>query len=329
VNGAPRQLTLGAGRFIYPTIGRDGQVAFAVMDSARVVERVSLGRDTESPSTLYSDNGNAGGRPSETADGSTIVFEQSFGPAREVWLRSTRSGQQQMVLRVDSSLPVDAVISPDGGRIGYTVGQTPDRGTGYVADAAGGVPMKICDDCGVHGFLSDNRRILVVNNGLHTIRVVNVMTGIGEDAMTVTENKIDRPHASPDDHWLAFRIVKGAMAKSYVTSLKPGSPAPSSAWHQVEEPTTTGRPAGWSPDSSVLYLLLDTDGFRCLWGQQVDPVAGSLNGAVFVARHLHYLGTVGGPSTSYGNPVTGDGFLYGVIRPRSNIWRGFLAKPNS
>jgi hypothetical protein len=54
-----------------------------------------------------------------------------------------------------------------------------------------------------------------------------------------------------------------------------------------------------------------------------------LHGGVFVARHLHYLGTVGGPSTSYGNPVTRDGFLYGVIRPRSNIWRGFLAKPGS
>ena len=35
-------------------------------------------------------------------------------------------------------------------------------------------------------------------------------------------------------------------------------------WIPVDEPTTTGRPAGWSLDGSVLYLLLDADGFRCL-----------------------------------------------------------------
>ena len=80
----------------------------------RSVERVPLTSAAANPITLYSDTGNLPGRPSSTLDGSAIVFEQSYGHSREIWVKDTTSGQQRMVLRVDSPLNVDAIISPDG-----------------------------------------------------------------------------------------------------------------------------------------------------------------------------------------------------------------------
>jgi hypothetical protein len=84
----------------------------------------------------------------------------------------------------------------------------------------------------------------------------------------------------------------------------------------VDEPTSSGRPAGWSLDSRMVYLMLDSDGFRCLWGQRLNA-SGRLDGTPIPIRHLHGADWAG-LSTSYGNAA--DGFVYATIRKRGNIW---------
>jgi Tol biopolymer transport system component len=322
VAGAPRQLTFGAGTYGHPTIDRAGHVAFAVFDSDRVMERVSIepGHDAAAPTTLQTDAGYGAGRPSETADGRTLLFERNGPRSQEIWIKNLRSNEQRLVHRVDAPTGVDPVISPDGSRIAYTVGRRDDDGKGYAIDAAGGVPKQICDGCGVHGFLSDNRRILTVMRGKRAIAVVDVVSGASQDAFVVDDGEVSRPHASPDDRWLMVRRIAGTNAKMLLGPLTPGRPPARDAWTEIDEPTTTGRPCGWSLDSRTAYMLLDVDGFRCLWGQRVDPAAGRPVGTPFVVRHFHR------PqeeqfSTSYGNPFTVDGFLYGGRRLRANLWR--------
>ena len=46
---------------------------------------------------------------------------------------------------------------------------------------------------------------------------------------------------------------------TFVTRLATKQQAVEQTWAQVEEPTTTGRPMGWSLNSDLVYLLLDTD----------------------------------------------------------------------
>ena len=125
-----------------------------------------------------------------------------------------------------------------------------------------------------------------------------------------------RTHASPNDKWIAFQ----RSGKVWVAPITPGNPPPETAWAAIDEPTTTGRPAGWSVDSKVLYMLLDTDGFRCLWGQRVDEATGRLVGKPFAVRHFHNT-VVQEFSTSYGNAITADGFLYGGGILKANLWR--------
>ncbi len=86
----------------------------------------------------------------------------------------------------------------------------------------------------------------------------------------------------------------------------------------VEEPTSNGRPCGWALDSRVVYLLLDTDGWRCLWGQRVDE-SGRLVGAPFPARHFHGVNEAEF-GTSFGNAIAPDGLLYEGVRRTANVW---------
>ena len=322
--GPPRRLTAGTGEPTTPTVSRDGMVVFGVAEKHRVVERAPLGegKENQPPVRLYADNRGTPERASETADGSVIVFEQGFSKYREIWLKNLRTERQQMVLRIDHQQQVDATVSPDGARVVYTVGAAPDGGTGQGVEIAGGVPRAVCEDCGLHGFLSDNHRALAVWDGQHTIGTIDVTNGSKVELIRNREGAINRPHVSPDDRWLAFRRVVGTAAKTYVTSLAAGRLPSPAMWQEVQEPTVTGRPTGWSLDSRVLYLLLDTDGFRCLWGQRIDPATGRLSGIPFPVRHFHDNNNLGfAISTSYGNPITTDGFLYENIDTTGNLWR--------
>jgi hypothetical protein len=177
----------------------------------------------------------------------------------------------------------------------------------------------VCDACELHGFLADNQRVLVALNDGHAIRVVDVRTGAAQDLVVAANGeRLDRPHASPNDRWLAFRRQRGTGGKTAIVRLNVDRPVASDSVPAIEEPTTTGRPGGWALDSRVVYLLLDADGFRCVWGQRIDPETGTLLGKPFAARHFH---TTIGMSTSFGNAVTTGGFLYEAADASANLWK--------
>jgi hypothetical protein len=109
------------------------------------------------------------------------------------------------------------------------------------------------------------------------------------------------------------------VAKVFVGRVPAVGEAPLNAdrAQQIDEPTTTGRPAGWSLDSRVLYLLLDADGHRCLWAQKVSA-DGRVDGKPFAARHFHGRASAG-ISTSLGNAISPEGFLYETFATKGNL----------
>jgi hypothetical protein len=196
-----------------------------------------------------------------------------------------------------------------------------EQAQGMVVELAGGVPRPICDPCAAYGFMSDGVRVLAAWNDSRILGTIDVRTGARTELVRLDgEGRLDRPHASPDDRWLTFRHQADAQSSIYVTPIRTGRPAARADWHLVEQPTTTGRPAGWSLDSSVLYTLLDTDGFRCVWGQRIDTQSGRPIGSVYAVRHLH-VQMDNGPSTSFSNPVTNEGLLYERVARTGDLWR--------
>jgi hypothetical protein len=339
--GAAQRLTNVTGRSQAPSAGPDGSVVFAVLHNQRVIERAPLssGAGEQPPTRLYADNRSVALRASETGDGSTIVFEQGFEKYLEIWMRDTRTGRQHMAARVMTGFTVSATVSSDGARVAYTevnvalhggAGPGRDDSRGYVVEASGGVPKAICEGCTLHGFLSDHHRVLSVWDGGRVIGVIDVRDGSKAELIRDDEGRLDRPHASGDDRWVAFRRLAAGEGPVeghiYVTRLVPNRPPPRGDWQRVEQPTSTGRPCGWSPDSTVVYSLLDTDGFRCVWGQRIDARTGRLDGPVFPVHHFH-VELEAGVSTSYGNPVTADGLLYERVVSTGDLWRLVPATP--
>jgi hypothetical protein len=326
--GKAVQITAGAGLYRYPTTSRDGQIVFGDSTGQRIIERAELtgGGLNSPPLALYTDSNGPALRVSATRDGNLLVFERQSADHVEIWQKELTSGREQFVLTLAANGFVNPTVSPHGIRIGYSA-PTPQplsvtvNGDGYALDLGGGVPRKICVNCGVYEFLSDDRRVVVTDGDIR-VRIIDVTTQSAYDAIAVRDARIDRPNVSPDERWVAFRQTIGNAAKVFVAPLRGRSegPAPTSMWSQIDEPTTTGRPAGWSADSSVLYLLLDTDGFRCLWGQHIDD-RGRLVGPPFPVRHFHDRRGANNISTSLGNAITPQGFLYETTRTIGSLWR--------
>ena len=319
--GPAVQLTAITGRAINPTSSLDGTIVFSATQTQRAIERARLdeGHLDDLPQRLYQDNRHVDLRSSVSADGGLIAFEQLFDDHRQIWTLDTRTGRQQMILQTERSVLVGATISPDGAHIVYTTARTiaavPD---GFVVDVAGGVPRSLCKGCAPYGFLSDNRRVLAVWNERRTIGTIDIHDGSRTELVRDEDGDIDRPHVSPDDRWLVFRKTRGGTM-SFLVRVTPNRPPARSTWQKVDD-TTTGRPCGWSPDSRTVYLFRDVDGFRCLWGRRIDQKTGELAGGLFAVRHFHAQAT-GGPSTSLGNPITADGFLYERTYRTGDLWR--------
>jgi len=245
-----------------------------------------------------------------------VVFERPSLNSNELWIKDLRRSQQNLIVKVDTSQQLDATVSQDGQLVAYTVPAVAGAlGEGFVVGATGGVPRPVGPSCIMYGFARDGRHVLAATRT--TLLVIDVETRVSQTV--ITGDGTNRPHLSPNELWLAFRARhEDGTPKSFIARFSPGHPPPRNEWLEVQEPTTTGRPAGWSADSQTLYLVLDTDGFRCLWGQRVDAT-GHLVGVPSVVRHMHDLR---GVSTSYGNAVSARGeFLYERTQDSSDLWR--------
>ena len=85
------------------------------------------------------------------------------------------------------------------------------------------------------------------------------------------------------------------------------------------------RATGWSPNSTILYLLLERDAFRCLYAVRIDPQSGHPQGDVFPVYHFHSARWRWGSTTRASAVVTGL-FISGQYELSGNVWMTNLIK---
>ena len=66
-----------------------------------------------------------------------------------------------------------------------------------------------------------------------------------------------------------------------------GDQEPEDNWIQITKDNARNNLAAWAPDGRTLYYLSDRDGFRCIWGQRLDPDTKKPLGEAFAVYHSH------------------------------------------
>jgi hypothetical protein len=167
-------------------------------------------------------------------------------------------------------------------------------------------------------WLRGNHAVLAQFNREATFGLVDVNSGTRTDLLSSTDGPgssgLARPLVSPDERWLAF----GSRGRTYIAPFSGAHRIESREWRPLLETHAGERICGWSPDSHLLYFLLERDGYRCLYALRLD-VRGQPAGDVFVVHHVHEGSREWG-STGFSSAVVNGLFLFNQVGMAGNIW---------
>lgn len=314
--GAPRRLTVGPGDDMRP-VAAGSTLAFSSRDSRNQIFGLPL--DANRGSVLGdlrplrpSFPSRATARATVAANARVLVFPIFTRSVSEIRVRNLESGMERILALARSEQFTNPVISADGAMVGYTAREQGVT-AGYVVGTGGGLPRRICERCGVFGWLADGRRILVTQED--GAAVLDTQSG---DRKLVLRRSVagGRVDLTPDERWIIFEDgAKGI----FVAPFRPGAPPPLQDWTRIADARETDRVAGSSPDSTLVYLLLVRDGFRCLWVQRIDPATGHPQGAALPVHHFHQSNLQWG-SSSFGNAIAQGMFVLDLDIVIGNVW---------
>jgi len=192
----------------------------------------------------------------------------------------------------------------------------------YFAPSGGGTPQKFPGECTQFtDWSADGEKLAYVFGQPPRIGVWDEKSGEKSEPLAQSPYAMNRFVLSPDNRWAVFRItITSNHSRTFVAPVRLGGPpVPESEWILIHEGTGSDRPAAaWSPDGRLVYLLLDTDGFRCLWAQRLNETKKPL-GPPFAVLHSHGAAHAF-ISTGYGRSIAGNRFIFDQLETTGNIW---------
>jgi Tol biopolymer transport system component len=316
-------LTNGTTRDARPAASATGTVIFSAQDEVRTVFQLPLDANegrARGPLRRLSDDRVTGGRTSLSRDGLSMVLPKYESGQGSLWIRELRTGKERQLL-VTPLTPLNPVMSPNGRWVAYTITKVLTGGDSGVGDvmvipAAGGVPRKVCEACIAQAWTEDEMSV-VVGDGTDSIQLdrIHVGTGARRPLLRSSKGRVDRPMFAPNGRWMSFN-APGAV---FVAPVYEDRTIPDAEWRKVLDISDGDRTAGLSPDGRLLYVLLQTDGFRCMYAIPMDPSTGARKGEPFPVWHQHDASRRWG-STGMGSAVGTGLFLVDLLETSGNLW---------
>jgi Tol biopolymer transport system component len=323
LQGPPTQLTNGTTIDAEPTASPDDRVFFSAQTGTRFAFALNLDADRGRPAGLLRPVIKAEGRTSVSLDGRLLALPRYEVDKGGLWLRSLETGEERQ-LAATPRTPLNPVLSPDGRRIAYTVtkvdtGGNYGFGEGYVMATERGLPQRLCEPCIALNWTRDNRYVVVIEPGTGAMTRIEPSTGervpLASFATATNELGFDRPMFGPNGRWFTVN-TPGAVV---VSPLRPDRATTESEWTTIIDTRGAGRSAGLSPDGRLLYVLLEQDGFRCLYAIALDPETGQRSSDPFIVAHFHDPARQWG-STGQGSAVAKGVFIVELYETTGNIW---------
>ena len=326
--GPAHKLTSGTSTETKPSVVPGGRVVFASLTKTLNIWSLPIAANAGSvkgdPQQVTSSAFDA--RMSVSADGRKLVFISTRLGNPDVWLKDLESGRETALTA--TPVPEEGPeITADGTRIVYWVFEG-SRGAFYQLATAGGVPERMCDDCGrVWDLSPDGGQILYSIEGRKqatAIGLFDVATRRRNEYLVPPDYTLAKPRFSPDGRWIAFLVFNAAGVHVSVAPFRPDAPPRESEWISITPHRLIPHDKlRWSPDGNLIYYTSEVDGFRCIWTQRLDPATKRPLGPPLDVYHSHgarrSLANAGIPPF-WEISVTADKLFFNLGETTGNIW---------
>ena len=327
VTSEPVRITHGTTTDATPSVARDGRMVFAALTVTRMGFALPLDANAGKaigPLRRVRNDDVVTGRASVSENGRLQLLPKYDFASGGLWLRDMQTAQERQLVATPRT-PLNPVISNDGRWGAYTVTGVVTGGGGgpgevFVIETDGGAPKKVCESCQVDAWTHDARQVVVANEGRRELIRIDRTTGVRTPLIGASKGPFDRPMFGPNGAWVTFNGPDGI----YVAPVHADRASTETEWTRILETSSQAeRTAGLSPQGGLLYMLLERDGFRCLYAMTLDVATGRPRGQPFVVAHFHDASRQWG-STGMGSAVAEGVFVADLFETTSNIWMTML-----
>ena len=162
---------------------------------------------------------------------------------------------------------------------------------------------------------SDGRVVAVAVN-VETSKVLTILD-------SPSSRYLGHARLSPDGRWMALMDWFSAdRARVIVVPYDGVTTATMSQVIPITDGQTVAEETVWSADGNTLYLVSETDGYRCVWSRRVDPRTIQPMGPLTAVAHFHrarqqIVSTV---ASAQRIDISPAGLIFAMDERRGNIW---------
>jgi Tol biopolymer transport system component len=284
---APSRVALGMGDGVRVTQSNTGTIAMARTDVSVNVWSLPLS-GTGVPTQLTFDSAPKS-LPDLSPDGRYLTFVTTRSGNRDVYLRDLTNGRETPITTspLGETYPL---FTSHGSHVAYA--QLPGAAKPFrvfMYPVAGGLPELMTEGRDARfDQVSDDGRYVVWHGGNEpVIEVQDSKTKIRAVILSALPKSIFQPRISADGQWITF-LVKADETDShiYAARFRGTQPVPSSEWIPLTKGAGDDKPR-LSADHRRLFFTSETDGYRCIWVQELDPTTLRPLGEPNAIHHFH------------------------------------------
>ena len=322
--GPARPLTFGRDEREASTAIR-GRVAFMAGDRRINIWSLPLNEAGDAPAgppRPLTDSAASDYSAAIAAAGDILIFRSTRSGFVDIWAKQMPDGEP---VTLTSNVAFESIprLSPDGGRVAFSVSEQGHRVL-YAVDSDGrGATTKLCDQCGAPiTWTPDGGLIYQTVDGVSTFYLLH--EGESEALFTSTPHPIYAGSLSRDGRWFVFKgDLDDHRTKVFVAPFDPERlPMDPAEWIEITSGESWDDIPRFSAEARMIYFTSDRDGFRCIWARRFDPGAKSPVGAPFAVAHFHSMDlSLSALSLNEFELSVGPGrLIFPLLKQSGNIW---------
>jgi Tol biopolymer transport system component/predicted Ser/Thr protein kinase len=320
---APLRVELGMGDGVRIALANTGTIAVARTDVTVNVWSLPLSGDGV-PTQLTFD-GAPKSLPDLSPDGRYLTFVTTRSGNLDAYLRDLTTGREAAITTspMRESHPL---FTSHGSHIAYAQYQGPNKPFRvFTYPVAGGLPELVTEPAdGRFDQVSNDGRYVTWHGGAEpVIGVQDLKAGTQAVILRAEPRSIYQPRISGDGQWITF-LVKADETDSriYAARFRGTQPIPSSEWIPLTKGTAGDDKPRLTADHGRLFFTSESDGYRCIWVQELDPITLRPIGEPKAVHHFHSARrSLARVLTNLQEiAIGGDRLIFNMAETTGNVW---------